>query len=238
MKTLGVIGGLGPMATAYFLQLLTQMSDAKTDQEHMEILTISKPSIPDRTKYILGISTENPVNEMVMIGKKLKKNGADIVAIPCITAHYFHDELESKIGLPIIHAIMETANYLKDTGIEKAGILATDGTVQSHLFQNYMVKYGIQCILPEKETQKKVMKFIYDDVKAGKAIDILNFNLVAEELFMHGAQVILLACTELSLIKRDYKLPPGYLDVMEVLARKAVESCNHLKKEYKDLITQ
>ena len=65
MKTLGVIGGLGPMATAYFLQLVTQMSDAKTDQDHMEIIMLSKPSIPDRTKYIIGQSADNPVGEMI-----------------------------------------------------------------------------------------------------------------------------------------------------------------------------
>lgn len=238
MKVLGVIGGLGPMATAYFLQLVTQMSDAKADQEHMEILVASKPSIPDRTKYILGLSTENPVNEMAMVGKKLKKNGADIIAIPCITAHYFHNELENKIGLPIIHAIQETVNYLKDRKIEKVGIMATDGTMQSHLFQNCMNKYGIQCIVLQEEMQKKVMKIIYEDVKAGKAIDISDFNLLAEDLFRQGAQVTLLGCTELSLIKRDYKLPPGCLDVMEVLAKKAVESCNCLREEYRELITQ
>ena len=68
MKKLGVIGGLGPMATAYFLQLLTQMSDAETDQEHMEILLHSKPRIPDRTRFILGRSGENPLPQMIEVG--------------------------------------------------------------------------------------------------------------------------------------------------------------------------
>lgn len=238
MKTLGIIGGLGPMATAYFLQLLTQMSDAGTDQEHMDILTISKPSIPDRTSYILGISHENPVEEMVLTGRKLKGIGADIIAIPCITAHYFHDELESKIGLPVINAIKETAVYLKANGVEKVGILATDGTVQSHLFQDCMTGYGMQCIVPGKETQAIVTSIIYDNIKAGKTVDLSIFRQVETELFARDAQIILLACTELSLIKRDNKMPAGYLDVMEVLAKKAVESCNNLRKEYQDLITK
>ena len=105
MRTLGVLGGLGPMATAYFLQLLTQMTDAATDQEHMEILLYNKPSIPDRTGYITGKRKRSPVGDMVGVGKKLKEMGADILAIPCITAHFFHQELEKEIGLPIIHAI-------------------------------------------------------------------------------------------------------------------------------------
>ena len=236
MKTLGVIGGLGPMASAYFLQLLTQMSDAQTDQEHMEVLMYSKPAIPDRTKYIIGESDENPVPDMTMAGRKLKEMGADILAIPCITAHYFHKELEDEIGLPIIHAVEETASCLEEKRVTQAGILATDGTIQSGLFQKAFEHRGIEIILPEPESQKMVMEIIYRQIKAGKGVDLESFYRISEEMSGQGAQVILLACTELSLIKRDYDLQAGYLDVMEVLARKAVQSCNRVRKEYRWLI--
>ena len=116
MKILGVIGGLGPMATVYFLQLLTQMSEAQTDQEHMEILIHSKPRIPDRTRYILGQSKESPLPGMIQVGRQLAEQGAEILAIPCITAHYFHRQLEEGIGIPVINAIEETADYLKKQG--------------------------------------------------------------------------------------------------------------------------
>lgn len=237
MKTLGVIGGLGPMATAYFLQLVTQMSDAKTDQDHMEIIMHSKPSIPDRTKYIIGQSPDNPVGEMILAGKKLKEDGADLIAIPCITAHFFHDELEKEIGIPVIHAIEETGIYLKNIGVEQIGVLATDGTVQSHLLQKCMSRYGIDCILPDQINQRKVMSIIYDNIKAGKKADIDTFNEITAELILRGAQVVLLGCTELSLLKRDNRLQAGCLDVMEVLAKKSVESCNRLREEYRNLIT-
>lgn len=236
MKTLGVIGGLGPMATAYFMQLLTQMSDAQSDQEHMEILLYSKPSIPDRTKYIIGTSEENPVSDMIMAGKKLKEMGADILAIPCITAHYFHKQLEDGIGLPVIHAIEETMICLEEKKVTQVGILATDGTIQSGLFQNALMQHGIWPILPEIESQKQVMEIIYRQIKAGKSVDMESFSQISDKLSEQGAQIILLACTELSLIKRDYDLPAGYLDVMEVLARKAVQSCNHVRKEYRWLV--
>lgn len=233
MKTLGVIGGLGPMASAYFLQLLTQMSDAQADQDHMDIIMYSRPSIPDRTKYIIGESNENPVSEMVMAGKKLKEMGADILAIPCVTAHYFHEELEAGIGLPVIHAVKETAVCLAEKKVAQVGILATDGTIQSELFQNALKQYGIWSILPEAERQKQVMEIIYHQIKAGKSVDMGCFRQISEEMSARGAQVILLACTELSLLKRDYDLPAGYLDVMEVLARKAVLSCGRVRKEYR-----
>lgn len=232
MKTLGVLGGLGPMATAYFLQLVTQMSDAGTDQEHMEVVLYSKPSIPDRTSFIIGKSERSPVEDMVMAGSKLKEMGADIIAIPCVTAHYFHGELEARIGVPIIHAIEETVSYLEKENITKAGILATDGTIQSGLFQSALEQRGICPLIPEAESQKKLMEIIYQGIKAGGEVDVPLFHQIAQGLFGQGAEVVLLACTELSLIKKDYRLPAGYLDVMEVLARRAVRICNHLKEEY------
>lgn len=233
MKKLGILGGLGPMATAYFLQLLTQMSDAQTDQEHMEIVLYSKPSIPDRTKYIIGESEISPVEDMVAVGQKLKEMGADILAIPCITAHYFHKELEERIGLPIIHAIEETVFRLEEEKIARVGILATDGTIASGLFQNALEQHGIQAVIPEAESQKKLMEIIYHEIKAGAKINMPLFHQIARELFDQGAEVILLACTELSLIKKEHVLPARYLDVMEVLARKAVQCCNRVREEYR-----
>lgn len=226
------------MATAYFLQLLTQMSDAETDQEHMDTIIYSMPSIPDRTGYIIGESEENPVPKMVYCGKKLKEAGADIIAIPCITAHYFHEELEDEIGLPIINAIDETVLCLEEEKKNKVGIMATDGTIKSGLFQRTLEKRGIEVILPGAGNQKKVMHIIYNEVKAGKNVDMGRFNQVSDELSGKGAEAILLACTELSLIKRDCNIQGAYLDVMEILARKAVKSCNRVREEYHSLISK
>lgn len=236
MKKLGIIGGLGPMATAYFMQLVTQMSDAATDQEHIELLLHSRPRIPDRTCYILDKNRENPVPQMIEVGRGLARCGAEIIAIPCITAHYFQKELEESIGVPILNAIEETALCLRIGGIQKVGIMATDGTVRSGLFQSVLGTNGMGCFLPDRERQRQVMHIIYENVKAGKPVEMCLFQDVAKSLFNRGAQVILLACTELSLVGRDNRLGEGYLDVMEVLARKAVLSCGNLKKEYEKLV--
>lgn len=238
MKKLGVIGGLGPMATAYFYQLVTQMSDAKCDQEHIEMLLYSKPSIPDRTRYILNNKEANPLQDIVEVGSVLKNAGAEVIAIPCITAHYFHNEIEKAVELPVIHAIEETAFYVKDRNVTKVGVMATDGTIQSKLFQKTFEDYNLECVLPDDENQKKVMSIIYDNVKAGKPVDMDNFKEVSRYLFDRGAQVILLACTELSIVKRDYKLSAGYLDVLEVLAFGAVKRCGKIREEYLELITK
>ena len=113
--------------------------------------------------------------------------------------------------------------------------MATNGTIESGLFQQIFEENEIDAFIPSKVAQDKVMSLIYDNVKAGKAIDMDSFYRVSEELLDRGAQVILLACTELSLIKRDFPLSDGYLDVMEVLARKAVMICGKLKQEYMQL---
>jgi len=237
MKILGIIGGLGPMATAYFLQLIVEMTDAATDQEHIEVLVHSKPQIPDRTNFIIGKSQQNPVSDMAEVGKRLAEQGADMLAIPCITAHYFQKELEEKIGIPILNAIEETADYLAERKIGKVGIMATDGTIESGIFQRELEKKNIEVVLPSKECQKKVMYLIYENVKAGKPMEEVVFQEVSEELFKKGAQVALLGCTELSLMKRDNRLDAKYLDVMEILARKVVISCGKLRTEYKELLS-
>ncbi len=237
MRKLGVIGGLGPMATAYFQQLVIQMSDARTDQEHIETLVHSKPQVPDRTRYILGQSGDNPMPHMAQMGRGLVCQGAEVIAIPCITAHFFQQQLEEAIGVPILNAIEETGLYLREAGITRAGILATDGTIESGLFQKTLCRYGIDSIVPQPDGQRQVMRLIYDDIKSGNPVELPVFEAVAGQLLESGAQVVLLGCTELSLVKRDCALGAGFLDVMEVLARKAVLACGRLKKEYEQLIT-
>ena len=238
MKKLGIIGGLGPMATAYFLQLIVEMTDALTDQGHIEVLLHSRPQIPDRTKFILGVSRDSPVPYLVETGVTLAEQGAELIAIPCITAHFFQNQLEEKIGCPMIHTIEETADYLRSEHIHHVGIMATDGTIKSELFQQVFAGYDIACTVPQTEEQGQIMHIIYDNVKAGLPIEMDLFEEVSRKLFAQGAEVLLLGCTELSLIKGNYKLGKGYLDVMEVLARRAVLSCGKLKSEYQHLITR
>lgn len=235
MKQLGIIGGLGPMATAYFLQLIVEMTDAKADQDHIEIIMHSRPQIPDRTQFIIGKSSENPMPQLIDIGKRLVAQGVEVIAIPCITAHFFQKQLEEKIGVYIVNAIEETACYLKSEGISCVGIMATDGTIQSELFQNVFKNYGITCKVPSDTNQAKVMHIIYDNVKAGLPADRDMLEQVSGSLYDMGAEINLFGCTELSVAKRDYK--NDCLDVMEVLARKSVLMCGKLKPQYQHLIT-
>lgn len=237
MKKLGIIGGLGPMATAYFFELIVKMTKAEEDQQHIEILIHNCPSVPDRTEFILGRSTDNPLDKMAEIGRGLAGQ-ADVLAIPCITAHYFHQELQEAIGMPLIHGVQETALYLKERNVQCVGVLATDATVKTDIFGRELVRYGIRTVYPDEEHQKLVMHLIYENVKAGRALEEPLFREVKERMFGMGADVVLLGCTELSMFKKQNMAGAGVLDVMEVLAKCCVEQCGTLKEGFQELISK
>lgn len=235
---LGVIGGLGPMATAHFMELVINMTKAGCDQEHLEMIIYNCPQIPDRTSYILGKSDENPLPKMLEIGKALKDQGADIIAIPCMTAHYFHEELNEQIGASVLHGIKLTAQTLKSAGVLRVGIMATDGTISSQIFQSAVEELGMEAVIPEPEYQQKVMKIIYEDIKAGVIPPVEEFMEIKDYLVKDkGVQAIVLGCTELSLIKKAYDLGDGIIDTLEVLASASVLACNkELNPAYTTLV--
>ena len=239
MKSLGVIGGLGPMATAYFLELTVRMTDAARDQDHLEVTILDRPSIPDRTACILGRSKESPVPMMEKAAKTLEALGASCIAVPCVTSHYFFEELQKSVRIPFIHLVRETAAHLKENGVSSAGILATSGTVATGLFQKALEAEGISWHIPDAGGQEKVMHLIYENVKAGLPPELPLFEEVCAGLRKKGAECTILGCTELSLIKRDFPVGPGCLDALEVLAKRSIEYCEKpLRPAYLSLITR
>jgi len=238
MKRLGIIGGLGPMATAYFMRRIIEMTDAATDQDNIEMVIYNVPSIPDRTGYILGKSKNSPLPKIVELANKLERDNVDYIAMPCITAHYFHDQIADAVFVPVSNGIKETAAYLSAEGISKVGIMATDGTASMHLFDSVLKDYDITCVYPDVECQKLVMSIIYDDVKAGRPVDMKEFELVKSQLLEAGAEVIILGCTELSIVKRDHDVGEKVLDIIDVLAQDCVKKCAKLRPEFDNLITK
>lgn len=237
-KLLGVIGGLGPLATTHFMELVIAMTDAATDQDNVDMIVYNFPSIPDRTGYILGSNLRSPLPGLLSVGRSLARQGADCIAIPCMTAHFFYEELCAAIPAEILHGVRGTVQHLKEQGVTAAGVMATDGTLASNLFIRELIDAGILPVLPSDDRQEDVMHLIYRNIKAGIPVEMERFYRVEAELREKGAQVIILGCTELSMIKRDHPIGPGYLDAMEVLARQAILNCGgKLKAEYHCLIT-
>lgn len=239
MKTLGVIGGLGPMATAYLMELVTKMTKSGCDQEHLPMIVYSYPQIPDRTAYILKKNPNSPVPELVRLAKQLQQQNVTAIAIPCITAHYFWQEVSQQVQTPVLNALVGTAQHLRENGVRKVGIMATDGTIATGLLQLTLENAGMEVLLPDAENQQGVMDLIYRDIKANRPPDMELFRKISSDLHSSGAEVIILGCTELSLIKKDYDIGPGFIDALEVLARLAVLACGkELNEAYSCVITK
>lgn len=223
-EVLGILGGLGPMATVYFYEMITSHTKATCDQEHIDIIINSRATTPDRTDFIIGKSKNNPLEIMLADSMRLKEYGVTLLAIPCNTAHYFYDMLTDAIDIPFLNIMEETARYLSQKGVKKAGVLATEGTVSTKTYNKYLEKFGIECVVPDSEGQRKINEIIYNEIKNGKRADMKKFDEVACKLFESGAERIILGCTELSLIKKNEALGPLFVDSLEVLAKRAIEA--------------
>lgn len=229
-KKLGVIGGLGPMASAQFLQLLTAMTDAVRDQDHIETVLYSRPHTPDRTAFLLGKSKESPLPVMQDSARVLESLGCGVLCIPCMTAYSFARELQAGCSAVLVNPITESARLLRERGMKKVGIMATDGTLQVGTFQTALQEAGITPVVPDKKYQSEVMRIIYEDVKSGKPADLEQFHAVAYAMRAQGAECVILGCTELSVIKQTQQIGHGFLDAMEVLAAAAITACGYRVK--------
>ena len=226
LKTIGIMGGMGPAATVDLMSRIISLTDAESDQEHIPMIVDNDTRIPDRTEAILG-KCESPVPEMLASAKRLEAAGADFIVIACHAAHYFVDDIKDKIGIPILEMPEETAKLLKLMEVNRAAILATDGTVQSKLFDHALERMGIQTVYPDEEQQKLVMSIVYDYIKKGRA-DIPDricgemMNLVGD-LGRQGAEALILASTELPLAFSIMGLrSDAFVDPTFILAKSAI----------------
>lgn len=230
-KTVGIIGGMGSAATALLFQKMIDYTDAKTDADHMHILIDNRPSIPDRTAAILK-GDDTPVKKICESGKQLEKMGAEIIAIPCNTSHYFYPYIQEQLEVPVINMLEETAKECKKMGLHSVGVLATTGTKNTGIYEKALKAYEIETIYPDEEEQAVLMALIYDYVKAGKTADCLMFQKELEHMKKEGAQAFVLGCTELPMVFHDEDLGMKFIDSLDVLAKRTVEMAGYTLKQF------
>jgi len=223
-KKLGIIGGLGPLSGALFLSLVTSYTKASCDQSHIDVVMTSYASTPDRTAFILGKAEESPLPKMIEAGRALVSCGADVIAVPCNTAHFFYDALSASLPVPIINIIYASAAFLKKSGIEKAGILATEGTVASETYQRALKKAGIDFSVPDLSMQSLVNSLIYEKIKSGLDSDVSFLKDIEEYFASRGCDCFILGCTELSLIYNKINSSLPCYDSLRILAFETVKA--------------
>ena len=228
MKTVGIVGGVGPEASNKFCEILIKRTHAKNDQENLPFLHFCNPQIPDRTDYLLG-NGEDPTPEMIKTSKKLEKAGADFLVIPCNTAHSFLPKIQEGVSIPIVDMTkILVKGVLSDyPPIEKIGILATTGSIRTRIYQDYFESVGIETLTPTEEEQENlVMEAIYGNkgIKAGKKlIPRKKLREAAKKLISRGAEAIVLGCTEIPLVLKQKDFTTKLYDPMDLTTKEIVK---------------
>ena len=234
-KKLGVIGGMGPEATSYFFEELVAHTKADKDQDHIDTIILNHATLPDRSKAILTGNFEELLNALIQDAQILEKLGVGHIAIPCNTSHYLYDGIQKEISVPIIHMVRETIKYALShfEQVQKIGVLATTGTIQTGIYHRECEALGVEAIVPSEENQNAVMSLIYEEIKKGQPGDYTKFQKAYEELIEAGSDIVILACTELSVFKKSNKIEKNCLDAMDVLVKESVIRSNaaYQKKE-------
>lgn len=225
-KVLGVIGGMGPLASDVFYQTIIENTKAEKDQDHIDMVLLSHASMPDRTECILDGKLDVLFSELEHDFKVLELAGANLAVITCNTCHVVLNQIRGITDIPILNMIEVTAKealarYGKGA---KVGIMATDGTMSHGQYHTALAAHGMEIIEPSQESQKKVMHIIYDCVKCGIEPEDEVIKSVTDELFEKGASCIILGCTELSAIRKEKFSDERFIDPMVVAARISIKA--------------
>ncbi|MEO5659833.1 MAG: amino acid racemase [Polaromonas sp.] len=225
---LGVLGGMGPLAGAVFVERLVALTDAARDQDHVPTVLWSDPRVPDRTDARLH-GGEDPLPWLIHGAIQLKKAGARLIAIPCNSAHLWYDQLTKAVDIRFLHIVQSTVADLKRHGIRDGciGLMGAAGTLEGGLYQEELKRHGFDCVLPRAE---EIEYFCMRPIRLVKANEIEAAYLIAAEcielLKQRGAQAIVLGCTEYPIAvphARRASLGIPLIDSIDALARAAIE---------------
>ena len=223
-KSLGVIGGMGPEATSYYYENVIAHTNASCDQEHIDMVILSHAAMPDRTEAIMSGNSKHLINMLCNDARTLESLGVSNIAITCNTSHYFYDQIQKAVKIPVINMIQESVAYaVRDfENVKRVGIMATDGTINSKIYYKACRKAGVTPVKLSQERQRDVMSLIYHDIKAGKPGDRRKFDRVISEFMLEVFDAIVLSCTELSVFKGRHDVPSICLDAMDVLVKESI----------------
>lgn len=228
-KTIGILGGMGPLATADLYRKIVLLTKANCDNYHIRVYIDSNSHIQDRTAAILR-GGESPVEEMTSALRNLEKCGADCIIMPCNTAHYFLPQLQEKTEVPFISMLNATACTCASLYPgKKAAILATKGTLATGLYEDALKKVNVPYLVPDAREQDELMYLIYDVVKASRPLppEENRWAALLDSLRNKGADYFILGCTELPIIADTLRAQGPFVDPTAELAKAAIAFCGY-----------
>jgi aspartate racemase len=227
----GILGGMGPLATADLYRKIIELTPAANDQQHLPVVIYADPRVPDRTDALLH-DGEDPTPWLVHGARTLMEMGADFIVMPCNTAHAFLPQVQPAVERPILSMIDAAADEIRDTypDAKTVGLLATDGTISVEIYQQALRDRGVDVIIPDDETQQACVMAAIRTVKAGTDLPAATVLLVraGEHLVARGADVLLAACTEIPVVLSGEHVRVPLVDATISLARTAVSTAQHL----------
>lgn len=226
-KTIGILGGMGPEATAYFFSLIIRHTQAAKDQDHIPILISSNPRIPERTAGLLDRGP-SPIPLLRKGLRTLELAGADFVVIPCVTAHAYLPRIAGAVKIPVLDILEETLAYVQGEipGLRKAGLIASAGTIKAGLFHKLFVRAEVEIITPAGRDQPKITQAVFGPggIKAGFTSGKPRRLIVAaaRRLIQRGAEAIIAGCTEVPLVLSDEDIAVPLIEPMRIAARASI----------------
>ncbi|WP_068501098.1 aspartate/glutamate racemase family protein [Paenibacillus kribbensis] len=221
IKTVGIMGGMGPLATVDLMDKIIRLTPAQNDQDHIHMIVDNYPQIPDRTSAIMGKGND-PLPFMKQSAKRLEDAGADLIVIACNTAHYYLQDIQETVRAPIVNMPKETASFIDEAGIRRVSLLATDGTLKTLLYQNALHEKGITVLEPDEITQAIVMEGIYSvkagHIEKGKRLLVNAF----QTMIAKGTEAVVAACTEIPIVLNEVD-GIKVIDPTYILAKRVVD---------------
>ena len=223
--TVGVIGGLGPEATLDFFAKVLRATPAARDQDHLHLIINNNPKVPNRNEAVAGTGPScGP--ELARSARALERAGADLLVMPCNTAHAFAADIRGAVQIPLMSLIDETAlaTRAQHPQLRRVGILATSGCLQAGLYQDAFARVGLETLEPRGAALARFMAALYD-VKAGRkeAARLVVLGLV-QRLIEEGAEALVAGCTEVPLVLSAGDVPVPLLESTDILAHAVVRT--------------
>ena len=231
-KTIGILGGMGPEATAYFYGLIIKNTKAEKDQEHIPVVIYANPGVPERTAAVLG-KGPSPLPRLLEGIRVLKEAGADFIVMPCVTAHHFYDEIMREVKVNFLNLVEETVLYAlrKNPKLKKAGLVSSTGTLRARLFHEAFAREAVEIIEPQEEEQERVMEAIFgkEGVKAGytsgKSREAIRD--AARALIARGAEAVIAGCTEVPLVLKARDIEVPLIEPLQILAEASIKMAGY-----------